>query len=89
MGDVEGFRNKDARLLKDYEKIAAGLNKQRVPFKELTQKEFGELTKFEQTKVVYLITDYSVTEWKNVLVITTTFKLFSSDKRLILDESAN
>lgn len=85
--DVEGFRNKDSRLLKDYEKIAAGLKKQGVRFKELTQKEFSEL-KSEQNRVVYLITDYSVKEWKNVLIVTTTFKLFSSDKHLILDESA-
>ena len=86
--DADGFRNQDKRLEKDYEKIIAGLNKKKIKFRELTQKEFMEHVTSGADKVVYLATDYSVREWKNVLVVATTFKLSTADKKLLLDKSA-
>ena len=86
--DADGFRNQDKRLEKDYERIKAGLKKKGINFKELTQKEFKEHFTSGADKVVYLTTDYTVMEWKGVLVVTTTFKLLTVDEKTLLDESA-
>jgi len=84
----DNFRINDKRLEKDYNRIVASLIKKGVKVKELTRNEFEAHLTFGDTKVVYLTTDYSVTQEKKYLIITTSFKLLRSDKKVLLDESA-
>jgi len=85
---VDDFRKNDKRLEEDYERIISGLKKKGIKFKELNRQEFSNHLILGTEKVVYLINDYSVREEKNFLIITRTFKLLTSDKKVLLDEPA-